>query len=263
LGGVRLDVCLPLILASISGLSLILHIRYGGRVRALLGGGELRARDAVILVSAMGGVVTLFAYIHKSLIAPLLLAVCSAVLYTLTYLIVPRWYVAVITPSAFILLYHLWWNEGLLNLFSILFALFVSVYLGSLFTWRTAMIFAGLLTLMDAVQVFWTGYMVTSSQRLIELGLPLFLIAPMFPTHGRVILGLGDVFLSSLLTIQTATRYGRGAGFTSIIAITLTFMILENLLLNSPWRFFPATVMVSLGWLVAVGLIHLKNLLRR
>jgi len=179
----------------------------------------------------------------------------STTLFLFTYLLVPRWYLAVVAPALFIALYFLFWNVYLLNVFAAIFAICISVYLGNLFTWKTTAVFVGLLTVMDVVQVLVTGFMVESSGKAISLLLPAMIVLPSFPLQGYfMLLGLGDIFLSGLLVIQSTQRYGRQWGFATIVAIGAVFFVLETVLMNSGIGAFPATVLVIAGWLTALGI---------
>ena len=254
----RIDVLLPSTLLLITVAILFLYIRYEGKVRSLVGGRELRPRDAVLLVAAMGVMVTILALIPKlDIILVLFLGIYSLVLFLFTYLVVPKWYLAVLTPALFIILYFYYWNMYLLNFFAIIFAIFISIYLGSLFTWKTTAAFVALLTIMDIVQVLVTGFMGVSSQKMIELGLPVMIIIPTFPSEGQIGLGLGDIFFFGLLIIQTTQKYGRRFGLASVLIITAVFLIFETIQLNFVVRYLPATVFVTCGWLTALGARHI------
>jgi len=253
----KVDVVLPFTLFLITTAVSLLYVKFEGKIKSLLGGKEFRLRDAILLVVAMGVMVTILVFIPEVAILAFFLFIYSLVLFTFTYLVTPKWYVAVLPPAVFIFLYFYFWNLYWLNLFAVVFAVFVSIYLGSLFTWKTTAAFAALLTLMDVVQVLGTRFMVVSSEKMIGLLLPTMVILPTFPSEGRIILGLGDIFLSGLLVIQTTRRYGRKFGIVSTISIASVFLLLETILLNFVVRFFPATVMVICGWLAALGMRYL------
>ncbi|NIR87504.1 hypothetical protein GWO13_08075, partial [Candidatus Bathyarchaeota archaeon] len=127
-------------------------------------------------------------------------------------------------------------------------------------------LFVVLLTVMDIVHVLVTGYIVESAERLVGvLRLPVVIIIPTFPTLGlSIVLGLGDIFLAGLLSIQTAKKYGKKFGFASIAAIAIVFLILNTVLLNYYSQAFPATVLVISGWLAALAArrLYQSSLLR-
>jgi presenilin-like A22 family membrane protease len=115
---------------------------------------------------------------------------------------------------------------------------------------------------MDVIQVLITGHMVTSGERAITLGLPAAIVLPTFPSKlpYLIALGLGDVFLVGLLSIQTMQKYGRKFAFASIVSIAIVFLLLQTILLNMDIQSFPATVLVISGWLTALGARHLYKL---
>ncbi|UCC33386.1 MAG: hypothetical protein JSW53_06380 [Candidatus Bathyarchaeota archaeon] len=263
------DISLSLALSLITAAVLFVHTKLGVRVKSLLGGREFTTRDAVLLVVMMGVMVTLLGWTIISIppmaIVVLFLYAYSSVLFIFAYLIVPKWYLALLAPALFIALYFLWWNLILLNLFAVIFAISVSVYIGSLFTWKTTAIFVTLLTIMDVVQVLITGFMVESGEKTLSLGLPVAIALPSFPLQEYMMfLGLGDIFLSGLLTIQNTQKYGKRWGIATIVAIGAVFLLLETILLNSEVAAFPATVLVIAGWLTALGIRYLyKSLIFR
>lgn len=99
--------------------------------------------------------------------------------------------------------------------------------------------------------------MVTSAGKALELGLPIGIILPTFPYEGWTFLALGDVFLFGLLSIQTTRKYGRNFGLVSIVSMTLVFLLLQTILLNTGVESFPATVLVITGWLTSLGARYL------
>jgi presenilin-like A22 family membrane protease len=250
---VSLSLTLFLITLAVS----LLYTRYESRVQSLFGGRKLRLRDVVLLVAGMGIMVTILAFIPKlDVIKVFFLCVYSLVFFLSTYLIVPRWYFAVLSPAVFVALYLLHWNIYSLNFFAILFAIFVSIYLGALFIWKTTAVFAALLITMDIIQVLGTKFMVVYGEKVLTLALPAMIIIPTFPSwfpEGRAFLGLGDVLLAGLLVIQTTKKYGKRFGLMTAIAIAAVFLLLETILLNFLVGYFPATVMVICGWLTALG----------
>lgn len=264
----KFDVLLPSVLFLTMLATLFLYFRYEKRIGSVFKEVKLRYYHAILLVVAMSIMVGVFVSIPGEAIRILYLSVYSLGFFLFTYLVVSKWYLAFITPALFIALYFSpYWNLFALNLFAIVFAIFVSVYLGILFTWKTTAVFVILLTIMDIVHVLITGYIVESAERLVgELRLPVVIIVPTFPSEGLFIaLGLGDIFLAGLLSIQTARKYGKKFGLASIVAIATVFLVLNTVLLNYYPQAFPATILVISGWLTALAARHLyrSSLLRR
>ena len=260
------DVSLPLAVFLITAAVLFLYTKLGQKVKSLLGGREFTTRDTVLLVVAMGVMVTVLGWtiiqIPALAIMVLFLYAYSMMLFLFTYLVVPKWYRAVLNPAFFITLFILFrdtyvWEAYLLNVFAIIFAICISVYMGGLFSWKTTALFVVLLTLMDIVQVSITGFMVESSKKMIALKLPVMIIVPTFPSEGYIMLGLGDIFLSGLLSIQTMQKYGKKFGLVSVAFIAVVFLLFETVLINFNVGFFPATVFVISGWLAALGARYL------
>jgi len=222
---------------------------------------EFRIRDAVFLVIAMGAMVTIIALVAQQaqqIIQVLFLAAYSFVLFLFTYTAVEKWYLAVVPPILFVVLYLYAWNLIFLNMFALLFAIFVSVYLGSLFSWTTTLVFAGLITVMDVIQVFGTKFMGTSADELVKLQLPILIEVPTFPLESAIRLGLGDIFLAGLLAIQTAQKYNKKVGIETAVSIGFAFLVFEFLVINLKYSdYFPATIVVIAGWLLGLGIYHL------
>jgi len=193
----KFDVLLPSILFLTMLATLFFYFRYEKRIGSVFKEVKLRYYHAILLVVATSIMLSVFVLIHEEAIKILYLSVYCLGFFLFTYLVAPKWYLAFITPALFIAFYFYYWNLFTFNLFAIVFAIFVSVYLGSLFTWKTTAVFVVLLTIMDIVHVLITRYIVESAEILVwELRLPVVIIVPTFPTEGSIILGLGDILSS-------------------------------------------------------------------
>jgi hypothetical protein len=263
------DVLLPLILFLTLLATLFLYFRSEKKIGSVFQEVKFRYYHGILLVLAMSVMVAVLVLVPSEAILILYLCVYFSGFFFFTYLFVPKWYLAPVTPILFIAFYFArapYWNLFTFNLFGIIFAIFISVYLGSLFTWKTTAVFVGLLTIMDIVNVLVTGFIPRTAEKIVkELGLPVIIQLPMFPSVGYIILGLGDIFLAGLLSIQSAKKYGKKFGFASIAAITLVFSILITVLLNYYDGYFPATVLVISGWLTALAgrQLYRSSLLKR
>jgi hypothetical protein len=191
-----------------------------------------------------------------------------------------RWYVGALSPALFLLLFGFYGQTRigfvisstvsvtqfpyLLDVFGIIFAMLIVIYLNSLFTWKTVFIFAGFLTAMDIVLVWITGTMVQAAEHIAGLGLPVLVAFPTIPiisgTSGILImrLGLGDFFFAGILSSQTLKHFGKKTAIISLMTICVSFGLFELILLNKslsdalPVPALPATLPILLGWLPAV-----------
>jgi hypothetical protein len=181
-----------------------------------------------------------------------------------------RWYLAVLPPASFICLYVFFsrtpiWFPYLLDTYGIVFAILIILYLGSVFTWKTTLIFVGALTVMDVILVLITGTMVSATRTVSALRLPVLVSLPTLPTINTewgliyMSLGLGDFFFAGLISIQTMKRFGRRFAILSIIAMTISFFIFELIILNYELGAFPGTLMLICGWLPLVALRSLRR----
>jgi len=175
-----------------------------------------------------------------------------------------RWYLAVLPSALFILLYLVYretflWFPYLFNAYGVIFAVLITLYLGSLFTWKNLFIFVGLLTIMDIVLVLFTGVMVTAAKQVSGLGLPVLISLPTVPLviteRGLqyMSLGLGDFFFAGILATQTFKKFGKKTAVLSTLTMSLSFAIFETFLLNYQWGAFPGTLMIVCGWLPVVA----------
>lgn len=175
-----------------------------------------------------------------------------------------RWYLAVMPPALFVLLFLVYngtalWFPFLLDTYGVIFAVLIILYLGSLFTWKSALIFAGFLTIMDIILVLVTGIMVTAAQTVSGLGLPVLISLPTLPliiTERGIqymSLGLGDFFFAGILATQTFRKFGKRTAVLSAIAMSVSFGIFEALLLTYRFGAFPGTLMIICGWLPVVA----------
>jgi len=262
----QFDVALPTAVFLIALASTLLYEKIEKRVKTMFEEKEFTIRDAALLVIAMGTMVSVLVIFPTQAILVLFLWVFSVALFMITYMISQKWYLGPIGPAVFLALYFVFegtsvWNFWLLDLFAVIFVVFITVYVGSLFTWKTTLAFALLLTIMDVIQVLYTGYMVKTSEKIIGLYLPVFIVLPVVPSLNTWLgLGLGDLFLTGLLSIQTAKRYGRQIALISVLSIAIVFGIVEAFMLTYfPNQALPATVMIFGGWLIVIGAKYLSG----
>ena len=222
---------------------------------------KFRTRDVVLLVLIMGVMITVMALMPDKVLQIFYTASISYTLFTFTNNILKKWYLALLPPTIFILSYLYLWNIVTFNIFAFTFAAIVISYLTLFFNWKTTLIFAGLLTALDVFQVFITGFMGQLAEKAVfNLQLPVVIMIPTYPTTGRIILGIGDILLSGLLTNQNMQRKDRRSGILTAISIGIAVFVFELVELNADYfRYFPATVVVLLGWLLGLGLTKLSE----
>jgi len=216
----------------------------------------------VLMVLAMGIMITVIAFAPSLAVQILFVVVYSYAMFSFTYVVLKRWYLAAFPPIVFALSYFLYPRLFVMNLFALIFAIIVTVYLGALFSWKTTLIFAILLTIMDVFQVFVTGFMGESAGKMLELRLPVAVLLQTYPAGTWIGLGLGDIFLSGLLSIQTASKYGHKAGILTAATIGIAMFVFEVMLLSSMLKgieYFPATVVVMSGWIAGMGISCLTH----
>jgi hypothetical protein len=263
------DILLPISVFIIVAISVILYRKVIVKFNTIFEEKKLNVRDVLLMVISMGVMVTAIAFIPGQIIQILFISSYSYIIFSFFYIITKKIYLAIGPTVSFIVFYLLyWWNKFtlpwmnvfLFNFFVALITLIITVQLGSLFSWKTTWIFAILLTAMDIFQVSVTGFMVHSATKMIDLKLPVALILPTFPARTVIGLGIGDIFLSGLLSIHTSLKYGKRAGILTAIAISTAFFFFEVTLFNlALFKFFPATVVVILGWFLSVGIIKFSS----
>lgn len=267
------DIAMPLTLLCVTLASLYLSKKTENKLKSSFEGREFSVLDVILLVGVIAVMVFLIVFLPQ--ITPLMILFLfsySSLLFIFTYLFSNRhWYVAVIPPAIFILLYVFLnespiWSTYLVNIYGAIFAVLITLYLGNLFTWKATTIFAALLTVADIILVLVTKTMVTAATRTSSLNLPVLITLQTFPTivwDGKIIymaLGLGDFFFAGLLAIQTFRQYGKRLAILSTIGMTLSFFIFEALLLTYRPGPFPGTVMIITGWLPFVIFKALKKM---
>jgi len=250
------DIVLPSVVSIVTIAIVLLYIRFEPKLKTLFEEKEFQIRDVIFLVVAMGAMIAVIVFVPQQAIQVLFLGAYSFVLFLFTYVAVERWYVAILSPVIFVVLYLSdLWGLLLLNFFAIAFVIMISVYMGGVFSWKTVLVFAGALTVMDVIQVFGTGAMVEAAKRLVELKLPIMVFVDTFPRDGGIGLGLGDMFLAGLLAIQTMKKFDKKAGIISGVAIGFAFFVYEVLVFYYEYyTFFPATLVVVAGWLLGLGI---------
>jgi presenilin-like A22 family membrane protease len=253
-----LDIVLPSVITIVTFATFLLFNKVKHRLRTPFQQAEVGIREAAILVLVMGLMVTVFVFIPQQAIQLLFLFACSLILFLFGYAVLGNAFAGLIAPLIFVALYLFSWNLLLLNAFAILFAVLISVYVSSFFSWKTVIAFTALITAMDVIQVFLTGHMGESAQRAIELDLPLLIDVPTFPWLGRFRLGVGDIFLAGLLVIKTTEKLGAKAHILTSASLGLAFFLFEIVVLNTNFMgYFPATAVVVAGWLLGLGLLRL------
>jgi hypothetical protein len=268
------DMAMPLALLTLTMTSMFLNLRAESKLKVTLEDKELKTRDVVVLVALMVVMISVIVF-FRSLVAPLMVLFLfsySMLLFIFTYLFSGRrWYIAAVPPVVFVLLYWFLrgtfvWSNYLVSIYGIVFAVLITLYIASLFSWKPTLIFAGLLTTADIILVLVTGTMVQAATTTFRgLSLPVMVAIPVVPTIGLVggllsmALGIGDFFFAGLLAIQTFKKYGRNTAIISVFAMTASFFVFETFLLDF-WRVaFPGTLMIISGWLPVIVGKFVKN----
>jgi len=254
LRAMRLDLSLPIIVFAVTTIAIAAYPLCESRMKALYKHERFRTRDIVLLIVAFSVVIAITALAPQLALLVFFLAMYSIGLFLFAYTIWPKWYFAVLFPAIFIVLYFYHWTIIELDIFSLTFVVFLAMALNGFFSWKTSALFAGLLTVVDVVHVFGTKMMISSALKIVALKLPLTIVLPTFPSEGQVIIGLGDIFLAILLSLQTFQKLGRNLSLICALSISLMFLVLEGVQLNFKLHFFPATIAVVVGWLATVCL---------
>jgi hypothetical protein len=269
-----LDFTMPLVLFAVTFISVFLNGRVEGKLKIVMEDREFRVQDAVLLVGLMSVMIYLVVFVRQItlvLMALFLFAYCM-LLFTFTYVFSKnRWYVGILPPAVFVLLYIFvrdtpLWMLYLVNMYALIFAVLITLYLASLFVWKTTAVFGVLITVMDVVLVLVTGTMIEAAEAARGLSLPVMVSLPLIPLiatgNGLLMLslGLGDFFFAGLLGVQTFKRYGKRFAILTMFGMAVSFFIFEVFLLNYIHGAFPGTLMIICGW---APLVILKELLRR
>jgi hypothetical protein len=267
------DLTMPLVLFAVTVASVLLNGKVEGKLRGVMEEREFQVRDAVLLVGMMAVMIGLIVVVRQlSLILMVLfLFAYSMLLFIFGYIFSKnRWYVGAIAPVVFVLLYVFFrdsfvWAYYLGNIVGVVFAILITLYLASLFTWKTTAVFGALITGMDIVLVLVTGTMVEAANAARGLSLPVLVSAPLLPLietgNGMMLmsLGLGDFFFAGLLALQSYKKYGRPFAFLSIIGMTISFFAFEAFILTFNVRAFPGTLMIICGWIPLILWKQLRN----
>jgi len=268
------DLAMPLTLSLVTLVSLFLNQKTEGKLKGVLEEREFRVWDAVLLVGMMAVMITLIVFVRQIslVLMALFLFSYSVLLFTFGYLFSKnRWYVGIAGPAVFILLYVFLrdtaiWTFYLANIYGLVFAVLITLYIATMFTWQTTAVFGALITIMDIVLVLITKTMVEAANAAVRLSLPVLVSVPLIPLvmteRGLLLmnLGLGDFFFSGLLAIQTFKKYGKRLAILSIIAMATSFFIFEALILNYGVKAFPGTLMIICGWIPLVVIKNLKKM---
>ena len=194
---------MPLTLLAVTFTSLFLNLKTENKLKGVFEETEFRVRDAVLLVGLMVVMITLIVVVQQLsvILMVLFLFSYSLLLYTFSYLLSnKRWYVGIVPPAVFILLYvflrdSFLWTYYLSNVYGLVFAILITLYLAGLFNWKTTAVFGVLITGMDIVLVLVTKTMVQAANAAVSLSLPVLVSLPIVPLirtgTGLLITGLG------------------------------------------------------------------------
>jgi hypothetical protein len=267
------DLTMPLTLLTVTLASMFLNLKTESKLKEVFEETEFRARDAVLLVGLMAVMTTLIVIVRQLsvILIVLFLFSYSLLLYTFGYLLSnKRWYIGIIPPAIFILLYvflkdSFLWAYYLSNVYGLVFAILITLYLTSLFNWTTTAVFGVLITAMDIILVLVTKTMVQAASAAMSLSLPVLVSLPLVPLirtgTGLLMLslGLGDFFFAGLLTIQTFKKYGKRLAIASVVGMTISFSLFEAFILTFRIGAFPGTLMIICGWIPFVLVQTLRN----
>jgi hypothetical protein len=267
------DLTMPLTLLAVTFTSLFLSQKTESRLKGMLDDREFRVRDSFLLVGLMIVMITVIVVVRQvSMILMVLFLFSYAVLlFTFGYLVSKnRWYIGILPPAVFILLYVFLrntfvWTYYLSNIYGLVFAVLITLYLAGLFDWKTTAVFGVLITGMDIVLVLVTKTMVQAASAAMSLSLPVLVSLPLIPliSTGTGILmlslGLGDFFFAGLLGIQTFKKYGKRLAIVSIVGMTVSFFLFETFILTFRVGAFPGTLMIICGWAPVVLVQTLRN----
>jgi hypothetical protein len=269
----KFDLTMPLTLLAVTLASMFLNPKIENKLKGVFNESEFRVRDAVMFVGVMGVMITLIVVVRQfgTVLTVLFLFAYSLLLYTFSYLLAnKRWYVGIIAPAVFILLYvflrdSFIWTYYLSNVYGLVFAILITLYLAGLFNWKTTAVFGVLITALDIVLVLVTKTMVQAATAAASLSLPVLVSLPLVPlittSAGLLILslGLGDFFFAGLLAIQTYKKFGKRLAIASVVGMAISFSIFEALILTFSIGAFPGTLMIICGWAPFVLVQTLRN----
>jgi hypothetical protein len=269
----KFDLTMPFTLLAVTLASMFLYPKIESKIKGVFEESEFRVRDAILLVGVMAVMVALIVVVRQlsTVLIVLFLFAYSMLLYMFGYLLAnKRWYIGIIAPTVFILLYVFLrdssiWTYYLSNIYGLVFAILITLYLAGLFNWKTTAVFGVLITAMDIVLVLVTKTTVQAANVATSLNLPVLVYLPLVPliTTGVGVLmlglGLGDFFFAGLLAIQTYEKYGKRVAVASVVGMTISFFIFEALILTYNVGAFPGTLMIICGWAPVVLVQTLRS----
>ena len=87
---------------------------------------------------------------------------------------------------------------------------------------------------------------------------------PMYPYTSIINLGLGDIYLASLISIQASAKYGMEVGVLMAATNGVAMFLFEALMLNTKlFTFFPATLVVLAGSIMGLGIARIMKMNKR
>ncbi len=257
----QFDLALPSAVFLVVVASVISYRRMERTFSSLFDSQKFSMRDAVLMVVSMAIVISAIVFLPSQAIQIGFIGAYAYMVFMFTLVVTKKWYLAVLPPAAFLVSYIYFFSSLVVyNLFVAFFAVIITIYVSSFFTWKTVGLFAAILTVMDVIHVYVTGFMKQAAIEMIGLKLPMILILPRFPSGNLIGLGTGDLFLAGLLAVQTAKKLGQRAGVLIAAMSGVAMFIFEVISFNTGFaEFFPATIIVVAGWLTSLGALHLTS----
>jgi len=258
------DIVLPSVFFLLIASSIFIQDKLKNKISSLFEEAKFSTKEAILTAVWIGIAVTVMALVPGEAIRIFFLTAYSYILFSFTRMLLKKWYIAIFPPILFICSYLFFWNLATFNISVAVFFIIIILYTSGLFSWRTVWIFAALLTIMDVIQVFLTGFMVQSATKMLELRLPVLLILPMYPYTSIINLGLGDIYLASLISIQASAKYRMEVGVLMAATNGIAMFLFEALMLNTRlFTFFPATLVVIAGSIMGLGIARIMKINKR
>ncbi|MEM1514574.1 MAG: hypothetical protein QXH24_00735 [Candidatus Bathyarchaeia archaeon] len=261
----EINLLLPISLFMMTALPVLIYKGVAEKSKKIFENKKISVLEAIFIVAFIGLLVIIINFIPSYAIQILFITALSYNLFIFTHLFSRRVVVSIVPPIIFtasFLILNFLLMENILavilitDIFSVTFAIIAVTLISPLFSWRVMIIFASLLAIMDFIHVFITGSMVEAAGKVVSLSLPLILLLPSISSLKKLtILGLGDIFLSGLLSTHVASRYNSKAGLLTAFSISIVFLIYDviasNFILHL--RAFPATILVLSGFLMGMS----------
>ena len=117
----QFDITMPIFLFLLCFTSVKIYKKFEDKLKQILEEKEFQIKDVIVLVAVMGVMVSIMVLVPSLALTVIILFAFSMLIFTFSLIVTGKWYVSVIPPAIFVLLYYfgVFWGIPYLSLIHI------------------------------------------------------------------------------------------------------------------------------------------------